>query len=155
VQKGLPFPAFFGMKQLPGTPPDEGRAACARRLAIGTLHHPLNVGVEMPGTAPAEAQLILRIHVIAAPGANESTRSLRVIDIEPITACPAFVHLDTFVAVIHHIRRTAFAAHHLPSPLVLSRLFTMLHSLDINPVHDPPLFSLPSFFGYPLEAARS
>jgi hypothetical protein len=116
LQKDLPLPAIFGMKQLLGALPDEDRAARARRFAIGTHHHRLNMGVEEPRAGPAVARLIFRIQVIAASGTDERTRSLWMIDIEPVAAYPAFVYLDVTITVIDHIRRTAFAAYHLIPP---------------------------------------
>jgi hypothetical protein len=116
LQKGLPLPAIFGMKQLPGALPDEGRAARARRFAVGTHHHRLNMGVEEARTAIAVVQLILRVQVVAASGTDERTRSLWMIDIEPVTAYPTFVNLDVIMTVIDHVRRTAFAADHLIPP---------------------------------------
>ena len=116
LQKDLPLPAIFGMKQLLGALPDEGRAARARRFAIGTHHHRRNMGVEEPRTGLAVAQLIFRIQGIAASGADHGPPSLRMIDIEPVTACPTFVHLDVTVTVINHKLRTTFAAHHLIPP---------------------------------------
>jgi hypothetical protein len=133
VQKGLLLPAIFGVKQLPGALPDEGRAARARRFTISTHHHRLNMDVEEFRTGPAVAQPIFRIQVIAASGAHESTRSLWMIDIESVTACPTFVHLDVTVTFIDHIRRTAFAAHHL-IPLALWCLITMPYYLEVYPV---------------------
>ena len=116
VQNGLPLPTIFGMKQLLGASPNEGRAARARCFAIGTHHHRFDMGVEEPRAGPAVAQLIVRIQVIAASGTDDRTPSFWMIDIEPFTAYPAFVHLDVTIAVIDHIRRTAFAAYHLTLP---------------------------------------
>ena len=112
-----PHPAISCVKQLPGALPDEGRAARARRLAVGTHLRPLNMDVEEPRTVLAVAQLVFRVHVVAASGTDERTRSLGMIDIEPVAAYPAFVHVDLTITVIDHTRRTAFAAYHLISPL--------------------------------------
>jgi hypothetical protein len=117
LQSGRPLPAIFGMKQLPGALPDEGRAACARRFAIGTRRHPLNMDVEEPRTALAVAQLIFRVPVIAASGTHERTRSLWMIEIEPVTAYPTLEYLDVTVTVIDHMTKTTFVAYHLISPL--------------------------------------
>jgi hypothetical protein len=115
-QSGRPLPAIFGMKQLPGAIPDEGRAARARRFAIGTHRHPLNMDVEELQTALAVAQLVFRIPVIAASGTHERPRSPWMIDVEPVTAYPALEYLDVTVTVIDHILRTTFAAYHLIPP---------------------------------------
>ena len=112
-----PHPAISCMKQLPGALPDEGRAARARHFAISTYLHRFNIDLEEPRTGLAVAQLILHIRVIAASGTDERTRSLGMIDIEPVAAYPAFVHVDLTITVIDHTRRTAFAAYHLISPL--------------------------------------
>ncbi len=133
AQKGLLLFAIFGMKQLPGALLDEGSAARARRFTIGTHHHRLNMDAEEPRTGPAVAQPIFRIQVIAASAAHESTRSLWMIDIESVTACPTFVHLDVTVTFIDHIRRTAFAAHHLITPRTAMFDHNAL-SLEVYPV---------------------
>jgi hypothetical protein len=115
--KGLPLPAISAMNQLCGTIPDKGRATRTHRFAIGTPLRWLNMDVEEFRAVLAVAQLIFRVHVAAASGARQGTPSLRMIDIEPVTARPTFVHLDVTIAVIDHVRRTTFAAYHLISPL--------------------------------------
>jgi hypothetical protein len=67
----------------------------------------------------AAAEVILLPHVSPAPGTNESTPSLRVINIEPVTARKTFVNLDIKVTVVDHMPETAFAAHHDTPPFRL------------------------------------
>jgi hypothetical protein len=144
------------MKQLSGGFPDKGRAARTRRFAIGTHHHPLNMGGGVPRTGLAVAQLILRIQVIAASSTDERTRSPWMIDIEPVTACPTFVHADVIVTVIDHERRTAFAAHHLilPRTVVVDRhaLFSSGLPHRVCCTTDLTVLLAP-LFGYLLELA--
>jgi hypothetical protein len=117
LQRGQPLLAIFGMKQLRGALSGEGRAARARRFAIVTPLRPLNIDIEELQTVLAVAQLIFRIHVMAAAGTDERTQSLWMIDVESVTAYPTFVHLDVTITIIDHIPGTTFAAYHLIPPL--------------------------------------
>jgi hypothetical protein len=117
LESSRPHPAIFGMKQLPGASSDESRAARAGRFAIGTNRHPLNMDVEELRTALAVAQLVFRIHVIAASRTDERARPLWMIGIEPVTAYPALEYLDVTITVIDHITKTTFVAYHFIFPL--------------------------------------
>ena len=103
---------MFGVKHLRGAPPDEGYATRADCLPIGSPVHPTRVHSEELQTVPAVAKLVLLIHLIAASGAQERTPSLRVINIEAVTAYPAFEDPDVTVTVIDHVTKTTFVAYH-------------------------------------------
>jgi hypothetical protein len=103
-------------------------------------------------------QLIFGVQVIAASVTDERTGSLWMIGIEPVTACPALIHLDVIVTVIDHIRRTTFVAYHLTPPYTM--LFVQLCSilLVFTPhgiLHNRPQLFLAPFSGYLLEVAQS
>jgi hypothetical protein len=103
---------MFGVKHLRGAPPDEGYAARADGLPIGSPVHPTRVHGEELQTVPTVAEFILLIHRIAASGTQERTPSLRVVNIEAVTADPAFEDPDVAVTVIDHVTKTTFVAYH-------------------------------------------
>ena len=74
--------------------------------------HPTHVNSEELETIPAVAEFILFIHRIAASDTHERTPSLRVINIESVTAYPALEYLDATVTVIDHVTETTFVAYH-------------------------------------------
>jgi len=110
------IPAILGVKHLCGASSDKGRAARTDRFPVGTPLHPIDVDGKEFQTVLAVAQLILLIHVIAAPGADERAPSLRVIHIDPVAARPTLVHLDVKMTVIDHMPETAFITYHEVPP---------------------------------------
>lgn len=105
-------PARLGVKLLCRTLPDKEFAARADGFAIGTPLDEGDMGMEEPQAVLAVAELVFLLQLIAASGTDESTPSLRVTNIEPITAYPAFIHLDVTITVIDHIPETTLVAYH-------------------------------------------
>jgi hypothetical protein len=110
--EGSPLPAIPGVKRLRGALPDEGYAARAEFFPIGSPVHPTHVNGEEFETIPAVAEFILLIHRTAASGTHKRTPSLRVINIESVTAYPALEYLDVTVTVVDHVTETTFVAYH-------------------------------------------
>ena len=109
-------PAILGVKHLRRAPSDEGGAARADRFAIGASPHSGDVDPEQPQTIRAVAQLILLVHIAATSGTDERTASLRVINIDPVAACPALVYPDIKMTIIDHRPETTLVAQHLVPP---------------------------------------
>jgi len=79
--------------------------------------------IEVSQAVPAVTQLILLVYIIAASGTDQIAPSLRMIDVDPVAACPALVDPDVGMAVINHMAKTAFVAYHEVPPFwLLSRV---------------------------------
>lgn len=59
------IPAIFGVEHLCGTSPDEGGAARADRLTVGTSLHPLDVYPEEPQAIVAVTKFVRLLHIAA------------------------------------------------------------------------------------------
>ena len=123
-------PAILGMKRLRGALSDKRHAAPADCLAIGTSLHPIDIYSEELQTFFAVAEVILLIHVTATSGTNERTPSFRVIDVDPVTACPTFVHLNIEVTVIDHMPETTFVAYHKVPPFWIFVSIGHIHIIE-------------------------
>jgi len=159
LQKGLPLLAILGVEHLCGAFLDKGLATRAPGFAVGAILQPLNVEIEEFYAVTAVAQLILRVHVMATPGADESATSFRVIDVEPVATHPAFVYPDVTITIVDHIHGTALVAHHLITPLYSTgarvRMLSSLTVLLIGSGAFTLPFHLPSFSSYLFDAAQS
>lgn len=126
-------PATLGVKRLRGTPSDKGRAARADCFAVGASLHPIDMASEEFQAVLAIPKIILLIYVIAASGTDERAPSLRVIDIDPVTARPALVHPDVGMAVINHMAKTAFVTYHEVPPFWLLSCIGRMQIVEQDP----------------------
>jgi len=90
-------------------------AARADCFSVGAFLQSIVVDREEPQTILAVAKLILLFYVISAPRTDEKTQSLRVINVQPVAAGPAFQYLYLIIAIIDHLPESAFIANHASS----------------------------------------
>ena len=111
-QRGNTFPAILGVKRLGGALPGEGCAAPADAFPVRPPVHATRVHGEEPQALRAVTEFILYVYDVTASDADERPSPLGVINVEPVTAYPAFEDFDVTVAVIDHVTKTTFVAYH-------------------------------------------
>jgi hypothetical protein len=106
------IPAILGVEHLRGAPSDKGGAARTHRFPVGTPSHPVDVNPEESEAVVAVAQFVRLVYIAATSRTDERTPSLRMINVDPVAACPALIYPDIKMTVIDHVPETTFVAQH-------------------------------------------
>ena len=110
------------MKELGGAFPDERHAAGTGGFAVVASLKTFGMDVKSGQTVLAQAQWISFIHGTATAGTNKRAKSLGMVKVGSITACPTLEDLDIMMTVINHVSETTLLTDHRPHCWCMSDL---------------------------------